>query len=212
NQREVHTHTESFSHALRAALREDPDVIMVGEMRDKETVAMGLRAAMTGHLVLTTLHTNDAISSVLRLKDMGAENYITAATLQGVIAQRLVKRLCEYCKAPYVMTDDDKKWIEVLSSSKIDEKNSVFYQGVGCAHCHHTGFQGRIGVYELLIIDEAMVIALKNNQYNEFTRLAQQSRYYIPLQEAVLSYALEGVTSLDEVLRVITSVNESQFY
>jgi MSHA biogenesis protein MshE len=178
---------------------------MVGEMRDQETVEIGLRGALTGHLVLSTLHTNDAISSAIRLIDMGAPGYLVASSLKGIVAQRLVRKLCDRCAIESTPDDEHSVWL-----SQIDEalaKHS-FKDAGGCQSCNYTGYKGRIGVFELLEMNEAMMNALKNADTAEFSKQAHLSDGYRPLALAALDYAKAGKTSLDEVMRLVESVSE----
>ncbi|WP_250656579.1 GspE/PulE family protein [Alkalimarinus coralli] len=198
-----------FSTVLRASLRQDPDVILVGEMRDKETAEIGLRAAMTGHLVLSTLHTNDSVSSAMRLTDMGAEPYLVASSLLGVLAQRLIRKLCDNCKQPYQPTDQEKIWLQAMVHSGAHVP-SEFTRGAGCYQCSNTGYKGRIGVYEWLEMDEGMLDALRRNSPSEFTTAAKKSRYYQPLEECALEYAKQGITSLDEVFRISATQEDAE--
>jgi MSHA biogenesis protein MshE len=188
-----------FSTVLRAALRQDPDVILVGEMRDQETAEIGLRAAMTGHLVLSTLHTNDAIGTVDRLVDMGAAAYLVGASLRAVIAQRLVRRVCEGCGRPERPEPHALTWLRAQRPGAAVEG---LRRGAGCHHCAGTGYRGRIGVYEYLELDEAMLSALRRADMDAFVHAARQSRHYRPLVHSAVDYALAGVTSLEEVVRV----------
>ena len=139
--------------ALRAMLRQDPNIIMVGEIRDTETAQLATEAALTGHLVLSTLHTNDALTAIPRLTNMGVEPYLVAATLRGVIAQRLVKRLCSSCTAPAPLNDAERTF---LQSMEFDPTDAVFAKGSGCQRCDHRGTRGRIGVFELVTLTEMM--------------------------------------------------------
>ncbi len=189
-----------FSQVLRTTLRQDPDIIMVGEMRDHETVEIGLRGALTGHLVLSTLHTNDAITSALRLIDMGAQGYLVASSLRAIVAQRLVRRICAECAQPYALQANEKVWLEQISGLAIDEMQ--FHKGDGCQSCNHTGYRGRIGVFELLELNEPMMAALRAADPQQFTEAARQSRGYRSLASAALDYAKEGVTSVEEVLKL----------
>lgn len=191
----------SFASVLRTALRQDPDVIMVGEMRDRETVEIALRAAMTGHLVLSTLHTNDALSSAVRLLDIGVEPYLAASSLRLIIAQRLVRRLCIRCISPYQPTPQERIWLESILHYPIPEAMS-FLKGTGCPDCHNSGYRGRVGVYELLRFDEAMADALRRNQPAELAALAHQQPGFRTLSQAAFEYASQGLTSLDEVFRI----------
>ncbi len=140
-----------FAAALRAFLRQDPDIIMVGEIRDKETAQIGMEAAMTGHLVFSTIHTNDAPSAVARLHEMGIPSFLIASSIEGVLAQRLIRRLCGECKQPAPLED---KYIELYKKYGIDMKGTKFYQAVGCKTCRGSGYKGRLGIHELLIMDE----------------------------------------------------------
>jgi Type II secretory pathway, ATPase PulE/Tfp pilus assembly pathway, ATPase PilB len=190
----------TFSTVLRATLRQDPDILLVGEMRDDETVEIGLRGALTGHLVLSTLHTNDAITSALRLIDMKAPGYLVASGLRAIVAQRLVRRICPKCKQPYQPDASEHVWLEHLT--EINARDVQFHQGMGCHSCNFTGYQGRIGVYELLELDLPMMDALRSNDAEGFARAARESKGYRPLVHVALDYAKEGITSLDEVLRL----------
>lgn len=198
-----------FSTVLRASLRQDPDVILVGEMRDQETAEIGLRAAMTGHLVLSTLHTNDSVSSAMRLTDMGAEPYLVASSLLGVLAQRLIRKLCDNCKQPYTPTDQEKVWLQSMVHSGAHVP-SEFTKGSGCYQCSNTGYKGRVGVYEWLEMDEGMLDALRRNSPSEFTAAAKKSRYYQPLEQCALEYAKQGLTSLDEVFRISATLEDAE--
>ena len=189
-----------FSRVLRACLRQDPDIILVGEMRDKETCEIGLRGAITGHLVLTTLHTNDAVSSALRLMDMGAPGYLVAAALRVVIAQRLVRRICPDCKEEYVPDESDRRFIDDVIGPGASQH--VFYHGRGCQTCNYTGYKGRIGVFEILDLKGEMMDALRAEDTERFSRAANADPDYVPLAHMAYDYALQGITSLDEVLRL----------
>ena len=189
-----------FSRVLRACLRQDPAIILVGEMRDKETCEIGLRGAITGHLVLTTLHTNDAVSSALRLMDMGAPGYLVAAALRVVIAQRLVRRICPDCKEEYVPDESDRRFIDDVIGPGASQH--VFYHGRGCQTCNYTGYKGRIGVFEILDLKGEMMDALRAEDTERFSRAANADPDYVPLSHMAYDYALQGITSLDEVLRL----------
>ena len=194
-----------FSTVLRAALRQDPDVLLIGEMRDHETAEIGLRAAMTGHMVLSTLHTNDSVSTAMRLLDMGVDSYLVAASLRAVVAQRLIKRICENCKEEYQPTEQESVWINSIEPNTSTE--SYFY-GRGCHHCNNTGYMGRVGVYELLELDSAMISALRQQDNDAFARAAAENEFYIPLSACALDFAKQGVTSLEEVFRITASLSE----
>ncbi|HTN29378.1 MAG TPA: GspE/PulE family protein [Pseudomonas sp.] len=196
----------TFARVLRAALRQDPDIVLVGEIRDGETAEIALRAALTGHLVLSTLHTNDALTSPLRLIDMGAEPFLVANSLNAVLAQRLVRRVCEHCRETHVPEEREQRWLEAIHGQPLGERS--FMRGSGCHHCHNTGYLGRIGVYELLEISAAMAAALRRHDTQAFVDAARQQPHYRPLAAVALDYALAGLTSIDEVFRVSASLAE----
>ncbi|WP_421342709.1 MSHA fimbrial ATPase MshE [Aeromonas veronii] len=190
----------TFSNVLRSTLRQDPDILLVGEMRDNETVEIGLRGAITGHLVLTTLHTNDAVTSALRLIDMGAPGYLVASALRAVVAQRLVRRVCEHCVEEKAPDEGQATWLTVLSGEVLGQH--TYHKGRGCQSCNFTGYSGRIGVYELLELDQPMMDALRRNDAEGFAKAARQHEHYRPLALTALDYARQGITSVDEVLRL----------
>ena len=196
----------NFANVLRTTLRQDPDILMVGEMRDRETVEIGLRGSITGHLVLSTLHTNDAITSAMRLIDMGAPSYLVASALRAVLAQRLIRRNCEYCVHPQATEPSAVALLhtvardaQALALSAALQGNR-FMQGKGCQRCNYTGYRGRIGVFELLELDEAMIEALRKQDTHAFSQAARASKDFVTLAESALEYALQGITSVDEVL------------
>ncbi len=195
----------SFSSILRTTLRQDPDIIMVGEMRDHETVEIGLRGALTGHLVLSTLHTNDAISSAIRLLDMGAPGYLVATSLRAIVAQRLVRRVCDNCTVDYQPDEDELFWLNHIDESAGD---ITFKRGMGCQKCNQTGYRGRVGVFELLEMNEQMMTALKTNDTELFSQAARESKGYRPLAHTALTYAKMGVTTVEEVLKLVEIVAE----
>jgi MSHA biogenesis protein MshE len=209
NQVQVNPKIElSFAKVLRAALRQDPDIILVGEIRDTETAEIALRAAMTGHLVLSTLHTNDAISSAMRLVDMGAEGFLAAASLRAVVAQRLVRRLCDNCALSYEATAPEKAW---LAHALGEEKAAALKLKTahGCHRCNNTGYRGRIGVFELLAMNDDLSDALRKADTSAFVKAARATEGYRPLVYSALEYAAEGITSLNEVFKVSEQVDES---
>jgi MSHA biogenesis protein MshE len=197
----------SFSNVLRTTLRQDPDIIMVGEMRDQETAEIGLRGALTGHLVLSTLHTNDAISSAVRLLDMGAPGYLVASSLRAVVAQRLVRKICGNCSEDYRLNSQELLWLNSLDNNL---KAINFKRGKGCQSCNKTGYKGRIGVFELLEMTESMMNALKINDTVTFSQAAQQSPDFVPLAKVALMYAKMGITTVDEVLKLIEMVADER--
>ena len=188
----------SFSRVLRAMLRQDPDVILVGEMRDPDTAQIALRAAMTGHLVLSTLHTNDAASTPVRLLDMGVPAFMVATSVQGVLAQRLVRKVCAQCKAPHRPTPQEQVW---LSRANIETAES-FQAGTGCDRCHGTGYAGRQAIHELLEINTALAESLSKNDPAKFVLDARASLAGQTLRDQAISLARQGVTSLAEAMRV----------
>ncbi|WP_421133251.1 GspE/PulE family protein [Alteromonas sp. A079] len=194
-----------FAAILRTTLRQDPDIIMVGEMRDQETVEIGLRGALTGHLVLSTLHTNDAVSSAIRLIDMGAAPYLVATSLRGVIAQRLVRRICDNCKTERPASNQEATWVKFLKPELAD---ATFYRGMGCNSCNQTGYRGRIGVFEFLEMNEDMMEALRGDNTQGFVDATNENKDFVPLSHMALDYAAEGKTSLDEVFKVAEFVPE----
>jgi len=194
-----------FATVLRACLRQDPDVLLVGEMRDQETVEIGLRAAMTGHLVMSTLHTNDAKSSAMRLIDMGAEPYLVASSLIGVLAQSLVRRVCSNCSEPEPISDQERSYLQRYL--KPDEVlPDTFAHGRGCYQCGNSGYQGRIGLYEWLELDEPCLSALRRSDADAFEQAVQNNEMFQPLSRSALEYAMKGIISVEEVLRVSTSL------
>ena len=205
NQVQVHADIGlTFARVLRSALRQDPDVVFVGEMRDEETAEIGLRAAMTGHMVLSTLHTNDAVSAVNRLFDMGARGYLLASALRAVLAQRLVRRVCESCREPADMDISTVDWVRRLGGETLDP--TQFVHGRGCPHCNNTGYLGRVGVYELLEIDRGVSEALGRNDPGTFEQLVRASAHYRTLVHMALDYAAEGVTSIEEAQRLSVDI------
>lgn len=195
----------TFSSVLRTALRQDPDIILVGEMRDHETAEIGLRAAMTGHLVLSTLHTNDAVGTAMRLIDMGCDAYLVASALKAVIAQRLVRKVCVNCKQPHLLTPQESIWLSNIDSKALD---ATYYRGGGCHQCNNTGYAGRMGVYELLELDEPLLHALRKGDAAEFARAAAANPYYVSLNRCALDYARRGLTSVQEVFKISASLDD----
>ncbi|MHC4726493.1 MAG: GspE/PulE family protein [Planctomycetota bacterium] len=188
-----------FAKCLRAILRQDPDIILIGEIRDKETVEIAIKASLTGHLVLSTFHTNDAPSAISRLLYMGIERYLLASSLNLIVAQRLVRKICEHCKEPVTLSE------EVLKRLKVDPKqtkNPVFYHGKGCSSCGGSGCMGRLPIFELLVIDEEireMIVAKSNEQQ---IREASRKKGYGGLLESGVTKALAGLTTAEEVISV----------
>jgi len=198
----------TFARILRASLRQDPDILLVGEIRDQETAEIALRAAMTGHMVLSTLHTNDAVSSAMRLVDMGAEGFLAATAIRAVLAQRLVRRLCDNCCLDYHPDRRDKAWIKHVMGA-MTPAEFVLKQPSGCHRCNNTGYKGRVGVFELLVLNDDMADALRRSNSADFVKAARKSKGYQPLVISAMQEALGGVTSLDEVFRVAEQIDES---
>jgi len=195
----------TFANVLRSALRQDPDVVLVGEMRDQETAEIGLRAAMTGHLVLSTLHTNDAASVGARLLDMGAEGYLVAAALRAVVAQRLVRRICETCIEDYSPDEHERAWL--LGQGRRPE-DFAFRKGRGCPKCNNTGYRGRVGVFEYLEPGGEMLDALRRKDASGFITASTDQGRFMPMIDNALDYAHQGITSLQEVIRITGEVEE----
>ncbi len=209
NQVQVNAKIElTFARVLRAALRQDPDIVLVGEIRDQETAEIALRAALTGHLVLSTLHTNDALTSAMRLIDMGVEPFLVATALNAVLAQRLIRRVCENCLEDHQPDLRQIAWLENLYGQSL--AGTRFKRGSGCHHCHNTGYSGRVGVYELLELDEPMIAALRRGDPQGFAEAARQQPHYRPLAASALDYAIAGITSVDEVLKVCATLADDE--
>jgi len=205
NQVQIHEQIGlTFARVLRTALRQDPDVILVGEMRDLETAQIGLRAAITGHFVLSTLHTNSAVGTIARLIDMGAPGYLIATALQAVLAQRLVRRVCTHCGVPHQPDDHEAAWLARQTELPVDAQG--FRQGAGCERCNHTGYHGRIGVYELLEMRGDLLVALRNEDIDGFAAAAATDTSFVPMAGAALQMAREGQTTLAEVIRIAGDV------
>ncbi|MFA6989585.1 MAG: ATPase, T2SS/T4P/T4SS family [Candidatus Gastranaerophilaceae bacterium] len=189
-----------FAKALRAFLRQDPDIILVGETRDKETAKIAVEAALTGHLVFTTLHTNDSASSVMRLTEMGIEPYLVASSTIGIIAQRLLRKVCNECKEPYT---PDKNILEFLKIPQ--SENITFYHARGCEKCNHTGYKGRIGTYEVLKFDDKIRELVSANSNAQEIRNYARENGMMTLLDYSIQLALQGYTTIDEVMRVTFS-------
>ena len=198
----------TFARVLRTTLRQDPDIIMVGEMRDEETADIGFRAAITGHLVFSTLHTNDAVSTANRLVDMGVEPYMIAAGLRAVLAQRLLRRICTYCREPYTPEESERAWLRTIFGEE-QTADIRLYRGRGCNSCSNTGYSGRIGVFELLEMDAGKIDALRRADQSGFAAACHDDPNYEPMSRVALRYAREGITTLLEVSRVLGEGDES---
>jgi type II secretory ATPase GspE/PulE/Tfp pilus assembly ATPase PilB-like protein len=186
----------TFASGLRSILRQDPDIIMVGEIRDRETAEIAIQAALTGHLVFATLHTNDAAGAATRLIDMGIEPFLIASSAIGIMAQRLARKICDSCKKPYAASP------ELLASLGIEPGDVTFYRGEGCPACKSTGYKGRVGLFELMETNEkirAMIVARASS--SSLKAAAAQTGFKTLRQEGLLK-AVKGITTVEEVLRV----------
>ena len=201
NQVQVNDKIElNFARVLRSALRQDPDIVLVGEMRDQETAQIGLRAAMTGHLVLSTLHTNDAASTPLRLMDMGVPRYMVGSSLQAVLAQRLVRVICESCTTPYVPTPTEAEWLRMELGELVDR--TQYHHGKGCSHCNGMGYRGRTGVYELLEMTRAVVDAANHADPSHFLKAANTEMAGETLRRHAVQLVVQGRTTISEAMRI----------
>jgi type IV pilus assembly protein PilB len=195
----------TFAGALRSILRQDPDVILVGEIRDQETARIAMQAAQTGHLVLSTLHTDDAPSAVTRLTDIGVEPFVIASATLGVVAQRLVRRLCSACRRQYTPGSET---LRALNISDADAANISFYRPVGCDACHQTGYRGRIGIYEVMRISDRLRRMIAQRASEDAIREVANSTGMLTLGDDALAKVKAGVTTAEELLRVVTEVRE----
>ncbi|MFZ6817124.1 GspE/PulE family protein [Undibacterium sp. Ji22W] len=207
NQVQVNEKIElSFARVLRSALRQDPDILLLGEMRDQETAQIGMRAAMTGHLVLSTLHTNDAISTPIRLLDMGVPRYMMGSSLQAVLAQRLVRVVCESCRVPHTLSAAEHEWLSLDMHDTVDQHQ--YYIGRGCGHCNGTGYHGRIGVYELLEMTKAVVDAAHSEDNAYFMDVAKRQMGGKTLRKYAIDLVWSGVTTVSEAMRISNQIDE----
>ncbi len=207
NQVQVNEKIElDFARVLRSALRQDPDIVLVGEMRDQETAQIGLRAAMTGHLVLSTLHTNDAASTPLRLMDMGVPRYMVASSLQAVLAQRLLRVICESCTTEYTPTPTELEWLRLELNDKVGM--AKYFHGKGCSHCNGMGYRGRTGVYELLEMTSAVVDAANDPDPAHFLKAAEQAMAGQTLRRHAVQLVIQGRTTIAEAMRISNQQEE----
>ena len=188
----------TFARALRSFLRQDPDIILVGEIRDLETAQISVQAALTGHLVLSTLHTNDAPSAIARLLDLGLEPFLLTATLEGIVAQRLVRRICTHCKTEYRPTE---KQLMELDLRPEEAGDRMFHYGKGCDYCNSTGYRGRVGIYEIMVLDEALKELIMERAATVILRREAIKRGMRTLREVGLMAIYDGDTTLDEVVK-----------
>ena len=186
----------TFASVLRSVLRQDPDIIAVGEIRDGETAEIAMRAAMTGHLVLSTIHTNNAVSSIDRLLDIGVEPYLIAGAVKGIVSQRLLRKVCPHCKKPYAPSAEER---EALG---LPPGEYTFYRGAGCGECFGTGYRGRTGVFEILPVNPAIRRAIHSRSLKDLEAAMDQADFH-PIMENCRKLVLDGVTSSEEVHRVL---------
>jgi MSHA biogenesis protein MshE len=207
NQVQVNEKIElTFDRVLRSALRQDPDVVLVGEMRDENTVETGLRASMTGHMVFSTLHTNDAVSTPVRLLDMGAPRYMVALSLQLVIAQRLLRVICDSCSEDYQPLPSEHEWLRSELGDQVDKH--VYKHGRGCSYCNGTGFVGRTGVYEMLEMTKPVVEAANQDDVRSFMKIAREQIGRNTLRHHAAQLAASGRTSPNEAMRISSQLEE----
>lgn len=190
-----------FANGLRSVLRQDPDVIMVGEIRDTETARLAINASLTGHLVLSSLHTNEAASTVPRLIDIGIEPYLIASTLQIIVAQRLVRKICDACRIESVPRESGLERIRSLIPNKISG-SETFFEGIGCEECRFLGYKGRVGIFEILLIDDVIREAILDRTSTEQLRVLAHTRGMLTLLGDGLEKARKGLTSIEEVARI----------
>ncbi len=190
----------TFSNILRTIVRQDPDIIMIGEMRDFETASIAVQSALTGHLVLSTLHTNDAAGSITRLLDMGIDSFLLKSTINAVVAQRLVRKLCGECKSSYPLNDKIAQQLCAIEITGRD--NATFYKAIGCDKCHGTGYIGRVAIVEIIILDDAIRDMIMDRADSTSIARYAKTNGFGTLYEDGLSKAAQGITSVEEVLRV----------
>ncbi len=188
----------TFARILRSMLRQDPDIILVGEIRDKETAEIAVQASLTGHLVFTTLHTNDAPSSIARLLDLGLEPFLVTATVEAVIAQRLVRRVCQHCKTEYTPTEEQLMELELRPEDVVGKK---FYYGKGCDQCNNTGYRGRMGIYEIMVLDDDLRDMIVKHASTQVLRAESRKRGMRSLRQSGLLAIYDGITTIEEVVR-----------
>jgi MSHA biogenesis protein MshE len=195
-----------FARVLRSALRQDPDIILVGEMRDNETAQIGLRAAMTGHLVLSTLHTKDTVSSPIRLIDMGIPRFMVAMSLLAVIAQRLVRLVCAGCVQPAIPEPFQQAWLKLELGDSLDQYS--FVRGPGCTQCNGTGYQGRVGIYELLELNTELTDAINDQDTNVFIKMGRQNMIGKNLRSSAVAMVVSQRTTVAEAMRISNQFEE----
>lgn len=191
----------SFSRVLRSVLRQDPDCIMIGEIRDGETAQIAMRGAITGHLILSTIHTKDTASTPIRLIDMGVPNYMVASALQGVLSQRLIRTTCPHCSEEYQASEKDELWLKTITTKSF--YGTSYKKGKGCDKCHNSGYLGRTGVYELLEFDTELTNCLHNNDLIKFNELAKEKLQGKTMVDNIVHLICTGQTTIDEAKRMI---------
>jgi MSHA biogenesis protein MshE len=194
---------------LRTMLRQDPDIILIGEMRDQETVDIGLRAAITGHLVFSTLHTMNAVATVNRLLDMGAAGYMIAAALHGIVAQRLMRKVCDDCAQPAEADAHQLAWLRAQFGAA-RAASMRFRAGAGCTYCNLSGYRGRVAIYELLELDRELADAIRRGDLMGFADAVRSRSGYVTLTQSAMELSQQGVTSLAEVIAVTSGLEESR--
>jgi len=195
----------TFARCLRSILRQDPDICMVGEVRDLETAEISIQASLTGHLVFTTLHTNDAPSTIARLLDLGLETFLVTATMEGIIAQRLVRKICNHCKTEYTPSEEQLMELELTHE---DIKGKKLYYGRGCENCNNTGYKGRTGIYEIMIFNDEIRDLIMNHASTSVLREAARRAGMKTLRENGLALIYDGITTIDEVGRETIAAEE----
>ncbi len=188
----------TFARCLRAYLRQDPDIILVGEIRDLETAQISVQASLTGHLVFSTLHTNDAPSAIARLLDLGLEPFLVTATLEAIVAQRLVRKICVHCKTPFEPTEE---MLMELDLKPEDIKGKQFYYGKGCDFCNNTGYRGRMGIFEIMVLDDELKDMINANASTQLLRQEARKRGMKTLRQAGLRAIFDGITTIEEVVK-----------
>ncbi|MEW5946305.1 MAG: GspE/PulE family protein, partial [bacterium] len=191
----------TFASGLRSMLRQDPNIIMVGEIRDAETATISVQAALTGHLVFTTLHTNDAPGAVTRLFDMGVKNYLISSSVIGVVAQRLVRTICRACREPH--TVDVRELCREFGLTSVKTGRAKVWRGRGCKYCSHTGYQGRVGVFEVMTLGENLRKAVIRGETSAAIRRLAVQEGMSTLRHSAFRKVVDGVTTLDEVRRAV---------
>jgi type IV pilus assembly protein PilB len=196
NQVQVNTKAGlTFASALRSILRQDPDIIMIGEIRDNETVEIAVRAAITGHLVLSTVHTNDTASTITRLTDMGVEPYLISSSLVGIIAQRLVKKICPDCREKYLANESERQLL------RVNEEELYIYKGAGCPNCNNSGYRGRTTIAEVMEINIPIKRLISEGKSIEDIKNTAIENGMVTLQQSCKDLVLDGITTIDEYIR-----------